>query len=108
MPGWAVAPATEADNLHSGRLRRPDTMNAVFDDEAVSRGSVESLGGKNEQIRGRFGAFDHGRAEHVRLEKRQQPGDLKRMTDAIRVTVRGDANRHCQRSEQFGYAFDGS
>ena len=61
--------SAETDYLHSSGTRCGDPVNTIFQHKAVTRCDAEFLGSKEEEIGRRLAPFDHGRAEHVRIEK---------------------------------------
>src|SRR6266568_4456913 len=103
----AMTAPTEADHLQSGSLRSHDPVDTILHDQAICRGNVETLGSKKKEIRGRFPACNHHCTEHMRLEKPPEARDFERVTDAVGMTVRGNADRGVQRSEQLAYTIDG-
>ena len=64
-----MAASTETDDRDASSLRSHRPVNAVLDHEAVTGGNIEPLGSEQKQVGSRFSAFDHGSAEHVRIEE---------------------------------------
>ena len=87
MAGLAMAAPAETDNRHAGSLRGRRAVNAILDHVAVTGGNIEPLGSEQKQVGNRFSAFDHGRAEHMRIKELPKARDLQRVADAIRIAI---------------------
>ena len=88
-----MAAAAKSDDRHAGGDRGGNPDNAVLDHDACGRQGAEPARRQQKQIGCRFADRDLHRAEDMRLEKPQQPGQRQPLAHPLQMAVRGDAAR---------------
>src|SRR5215469_1151605 len=99
----AMTAAAETDHWHAGGNRSFDSRNTVLNYNARFRCRAQTFGGEQEQIGCRLAVSDLNGAEYVRIEKWQEPGQRETTSDPVEMTVRCNAPRRWQCSEQLFY-----
>ena len=99
-----MAAAAKADDRNLGGDGCLDAGDAVLDHGAIAGPGTELLRREEEQIGGRLTESDLRGAEHVRVEKRQEPGQCQALADAVETAIRSDASRRRQRGEKVLYS----
>ena len=77
MPRADMRASRKPEDLHAGCLGGPHARYAVFDNQALGRSHVQTLGCKQEYIRVGFAALDHVGAKYSSGEIREKSENLK-------------------------------